>query len=186
MHLRIATMYSQLQLTHQAFGIDPSTTHILAPKMVSWQHGDDDTMILNVDGSALTNPGKVGHGGLIRKHDDSFQLGFFESVGISNILHVEIQPLWIRIKLCWEAGYKKKTYVLFWLSSCGAIGVEKHSTFSSLCKYFGTILLRIGQLLFTISFKKEIHVETFSLSWKLIVHTILSRSMSLPFVYHLL
>ena len=70
-----------------------TVSHILTPKMVSWQHGDEDTMILNVDGSALTNPGKAGFGGLIRKHDGSFQLGFFGSVGISNILHAEIQAL---------------------------------------------------------------------------------------------
>jgi len=44
--------------------------------MVSWQHGDEDTMILNVDGNTLTNPGKTGYGGLIRKHNGSFQLGF--------------------------------------------------------------------------------------------------------------
>jgi hypothetical protein len=57
---------------------------------VSWQHGDEDTIILNVDGSALNNSEKVGYGGLIRKHDGSFLCGFFGSVGISNILHVEI------------------------------------------------------------------------------------------------
>jgi len=39
---------------------------------MSWQHGDKDTMILDVDGSALTNPEKAGYRGLIRKHDDNF------------------------------------------------------------------------------------------------------------------
>jgi len=61
------------------------------------------------------------------------------SVGISNILHAEIQALWIRIKLCWETNYKK-TYVLLWLSSCGTIGVEGYFTFPSLCKYLETHL----------------------------------------------
>ena len=49
--------------------------------------GDEDTIILNVDGSALKNPGKSGYGGLIHKHDGSFLRGFFGSMGISNILH---------------------------------------------------------------------------------------------------
>jgi len=34
-------------------------------------------MILNVDGSALTNPGKAGFGGLVRNHDGTFQFGFY-------------------------------------------------------------------------------------------------------------
>jgi len=33
--------------------------------MVSWQHGDEDTIILNFDGRDLKNPGKSGYGGLI-------------------------------------------------------------------------------------------------------------------------
>jgi hypothetical protein len=68
--------------------------------MMSWQHGKEDAMILNVDGSALINPSKVNNGGLIWKHDGSFQLGLFRSVGISNILHAEIQTLLIGEKLC--------------------------------------------------------------------------------------
>jgi ribonuclease HI len=55
----------------------------------------------------LTNPRKAGYGGLIRKYDENFQLGFFGCVGISNILHAEIQALLTSIKLCWGAGYRK-------------------------------------------------------------------------------
>jgi len=50
--------------------------------MVSWQHvnedtvirqhGDEDTVILNVDGSVLTNLGVARYGGLIHKHNESF------------------------------------------------------------------------------------------------------------------
>jgi hypothetical protein len=52
-------------------------------------------MILNVDGSALPNIGRADYGGLICNHDDSFQLGFFKNMGISYILHAEIQALLI-------------------------------------------------------------------------------------------
>jgi hypothetical protein len=48
----------------------------------------------------LTNPGFAGYGGLIHKYDDNFQIDFFGTVGISNILHVEIQA---RL----EVGYRK-------------------------------------------------------------------------------
>ncbi|AES96565.1 hypothetical protein MTR_5g038610 [Medicago truncatula] len=71
--------------------------------MVSWQYRDEDIMVLNVDRSALTNSRKVGYGGLIFKHDENFQLGFFGSVGISNILHAEIQALLTSINFCWDA-----------------------------------------------------------------------------------
>jgi hypothetical protein len=49
--------------------------------MMSWQHRKEDDMILNVDGSALINPSKVNNGGLIWKHDGSFQLGYLEVWG---------------------------------------------------------------------------------------------------------
>ncbi|MCI40773.1 hypothetical protein A2U01_0062006, partial [Trifolium medium] len=37
--------------------------------MVNCQHGDEDTMIFNVDGSSLTNSGNAGYG-LIPDHDE--------------------------------------------------------------------------------------------------------------------
>jgi hypothetical protein len=107
MHSTVVNIFSQHHLAHQDFGTNSLDTCTHTPRMVSLQHGDKDTMILNVDGSALTNPGKAGYGGLIRKHDGSFQLGFFDSVGISNILHAEIQALLTGVKLCWHAGYRK-------------------------------------------------------------------------------
>jgi len=68
---------------------------------VSWHYEDGDTVIFNVVlASVLTNPGKTGYGRLIRKHDVSFLLGFIGSVGISNILHAEIQALLTSVKLC--------------------------------------------------------------------------------------
>jgi hypothetical protein len=77
MHSMVVTIFSQHHLAHQAFGTNSLETRTHTSRMVSWQHGDEDTMILNVDGSALKNPGKAGYGGPIRKHDGSFQLGFF-------------------------------------------------------------------------------------------------------------
>jgi hypothetical protein len=68
--------------------------------MVSWQHEEEYAMILNVDGSPLTNLSTASCGGLIEKHEGSFQFGFFKSVGISNILHAEIHILLIGLKLC--------------------------------------------------------------------------------------
>jgi len=107
MHSTVVTIFSQHHLAHEAFGTNSLDTRTHTPRMVSWQHGDEGTVILNVDGSALTNTRKAGYGGLIRKHDGSFQLDLFGSAGISNILHAEIQDLLTGVKLCSDAGYRK-------------------------------------------------------------------------------
>jgi hypothetical protein len=70
---------------------------------VSWQRGNHDTGIPNVDGSALPKPILVGFCGLIRRHDGSFIFGFHRSIGWFNILHAEIRVLCVGIKLCSEA-----------------------------------------------------------------------------------
>jgi len=64
-------------------------------------------MVLNEDGSALTNPDTTRYGGLVRNFEGKMQFAFYGSVGLSNILHAEIHAFMIGIKLCWEAGYKK-------------------------------------------------------------------------------
>lgn len=65
------------------FHIDSLAPHIHIARMVSWQHGDKDTISSK-------------QGGLIRKNDGSSKIGLFENIGISNILHVEVQALLIR------------------------------------------------------------------------------------------
>jgi ribonuclease HI len=54
---------------------------------VCWQHGDNDILVLNVDGSALMNPGQAGYDGIMPISDDQFLFSFYVSVGVSNILH---------------------------------------------------------------------------------------------------
>jgi len=41
-------------------------------QLISWQKGHHDSYILNVDGSAQTNSGMAGFGGLIRDFDGQF------------------------------------------------------------------------------------------------------------------
>lgn len=73
------------------FGSDSLAPGIRTLRIVSWQQAYEEIMILNVDRNALPNSSKVDYLGLIQNHDGSFQLGFFESVGISNyILHEKI------------------------------------------------------------------------------------------------
>jgi len=69
-------------------------------------------MILNVEGSPLTNPRKAEFGGLVKNHEGSFQLSFYRIVGISNVVHDDIKALLIDIELCWQMGFKKLLWFL--------------------------------------------------------------------------
>lgn len=71
------------QFIRQAYGLDDIPFMIApVPRQVQWQRGREDTMVLNVDGRALTNPGPAGLGGLIRNHDETFLHRFYDSVGL--------------------------------------------------------------------------------------------------------
>lgn len=78
MHSIVATIFGQSQLAYQVFGGDSSYSHghplrdVLCRKHVH----DDDTMILDVDGNALTNPWIASFTSLICKHDCNFQFSF--------------------------------------------------------------------------------------------------------------
>lgn len=49
--------------------------------------------VLNVDGSAISNPKRDGFGRLVRNHQGEFMKGFYGCVGLSTILHTKIQAL---------------------------------------------------------------------------------------------
>lgn len=74
---------------------------------VTWSRPQQDNVALNVDGSALTNPGLAGFGGLIRDHTGEFRRGFLGSVGHSDIMHAELMAIYHGISLCWELGFRK-------------------------------------------------------------------------------
>lgn len=59
-------------------------------RYVSWMCPTAGTVALNVTGSAFTNIGLVGFGGIIRYHTGSFLHGYYGSVGISCIMHAEL------------------------------------------------------------------------------------------------
>lgn len=61
--------------------------------------------MLNVDESALTNPGEPRFGGLTRDHNDKFSKGYYCRIGYANILiDAEIIALFHAIHFCWEVG----------------------------------------------------------------------------------
>lgn len=59
---------------------------------------------LNVDGSAQLLPPAASFGGLIRDNDGRFVRGFYDSLGNSTIMRVELCALLHGLELCWELG----------------------------------------------------------------------------------
>lgn len=74
----ILVVYEQLQVSQRAFDNIVPTVLVRPTHEVCWQHGDND---------------KVDHGGLVRS------FAFYGSVGLFNILYVQIHALRIEIKL---------------------------------------------------------------------------------------
>lgn len=76
-----------------------------AGNTIAWQQPGDGRVVLNVDGSALTNLGKAGFRGLVRNNHEDFLWGFYGSVGVSDILRAKMLALLHGLTLCWEEGY---------------------------------------------------------------------------------
>jgi hypothetical protein len=57
--------------------------------MVRWYAQGGTCMILNDDGSSISNPLVFDFGGLIRNSDGAWVQGFVGNIGFSNILHAE-------------------------------------------------------------------------------------------------
>lgn len=75
------------------------------PLEVSWKWPEEGWVALNVDGSALTNLGRMGFGGLVRNADGEFLAGFYGNAGISHIGHAEMLVLLPGIRLCKGLGF---------------------------------------------------------------------------------
>ncbi|MCI41372.1 ribonuclease H protein, partial [Trifolium medium] len=79
----------------------------LTTTMVRWNAQGGISMILNVDGSSIGNPGVSGYGGLIRNPDGAWVHGFAGNIGISNILHVELLVVYHGLVLAWGLDIKE-------------------------------------------------------------------------------
>lgn len=61
------------------------------PTWIAWTKPLEGEVVLNVDvdGSAITNPGVAGFGGLVRNSAGDFLFGFHGNVGWSHIAHAD-------------------------------------------------------------------------------------------------
>lgn len=96
-----------MHVVRQVFGHITSDHSLHPPHETGLKYGDVETMIFNVNGSALTNSRKLDFRGFVRNHEDFIQFAFYDGVKISNVIHVEIKVLFIGIELCSHANYKK-------------------------------------------------------------------------------
>ncbi|GAU49474.1 hypothetical protein TSUD_91460 [Trifolium subterraneum] len=76
------------------------------PKIVRWNALGGNSMILNVDGSSIGNPGISSFGGLIRNAYGAWIHGFFGNLGVTNILHAELMAILKGLLLAWELNIK--------------------------------------------------------------------------------
>jgi hypothetical protein len=63
-------------------------------------------MILNVDGSSISNSGVSGFRGLIRNSDGAWAHGFAGNIEFFNILHAELLEVYHVLVLAWELDTK--------------------------------------------------------------------------------
>jgi ribonuclease HI len=72
--------------------------------LVTWQRPPLEFVKLDVDGSSLGNPGRIGTGGLIRNTGGTFIVGFTMFAG--NLLP-ELLGVLHGLKLAWNKGFRK-------------------------------------------------------------------------------
>jgi hypothetical protein len=66
----------------------------MTTNLVRWNSLGGTSMILNVDGSSIGNPGVFGFGRLIRNSNGAWVHGFYGNLGVSNILHAELMAIY--------------------------------------------------------------------------------------------
>jgi ribonuclease HI len=76
------------------------------PYDFEWNALGGTDMILNVDGSSISNLGISGFRGLIRNANGVWVHGFFGNLGVTNILHAELMAIYKGLLLVWELDIK--------------------------------------------------------------------------------
>lgn len=78
------------------------------PRWVSWHPSEDGEAVLNVDGSCIS--GRAGFGGVLRRPNGSWILGFYGSLGEEEILFAELMALKHGLLVAWEEGIHDLTF----------------------------------------------------------------------------
>ncbi|KAJ1423961.1 Ribonuclease H domain [Sesbania bispinosa] len=81
--------------------------HTIVYKWISWPCPVDGEIALNEDGSSLSNPGASGFGDIFRDYTGQWMHGYFENIGISEILQAELLAILNGLHIAWKLGYRK-------------------------------------------------------------------------------
>ena len=73
---------------------------------VAWNRPQEEWIKINTDGSALTNPGKIGAGGIIRDKDGKLILAFATSLGEGSNNKAETEAALFGLVKALELGFK--------------------------------------------------------------------------------
>ena len=91
--------------SHMAWGKDMYVTKETI--QILWQRLPWDFIKIDVDGSSLGNPGRIGAGGLIRFSTGNFLVEFTAFAGVACNLLSELLAIAKELKLAWNRGYRK-------------------------------------------------------------------------------
>lgn len=111
-------------------------------RRVCWHSSMEAGTILNVDGSSLGNPGRVGFGGVIQSSEGEWIAGFASFIGHSNNLHVELLAILNGLLIGWNKDFRN---IICYSNSLNVVNLVKESM-SPFHKY-ATIILDIHELL---------------------------------------
>lgn len=75
-------------------------------RTITWNAYKGSNMILNIDGSSLSNPNVLAFGGLIQNAKGAWIHSFAGNIGHSNIFHTDLMALYHGLCMAWELGIK--------------------------------------------------------------------------------
>lgn len=84
-----------------------SYKHAIMVKEVTWEKPQQPFLKLNIDGNSLSNPGKIGGGGIVRDYQGNMIYAFTIPLGIGTNNQAEIQAVSHGLDWCIHHGYRK-------------------------------------------------------------------------------
>nr|XP_019067280.1 uncharacterized protein LOC109119268 [Solanum lycopersicum] len=100
--------------------------HDIKVSMVKWIKPPDQWIKINTDGSALTNPGKIGAGGILRDKEGKLVMAFSTPLGEGSNNIAEIKAVFIGLTWALELGFRNimleidSQLVVDWISNKAA------------------------------------------------------------------
>ncbi|KAJ1404238.1 Ribonuclease H domain [Sesbania bispinosa] len=85
---------------------DGSSMQAQETRWIHWVKPPLGHVALNVDGSSMGNPGMAGFGGLLRDCAGAWLQGFCGSVGVAEVLKVELLAILHGLNIAWRDGFK--------------------------------------------------------------------------------